>query len=126
SFEGHFSRDLSRLMGRKTRAWVSLDGNFWGGESLLYSGYRIPRRSRPVRGSVAPSLCRTPHTSPSKLGTAPAVTAVSAALTRTCKWHGSTRGSGSGGDRARFDFKHPGLWPMSSRAQNRSRPFCDP
>jgi hypothetical protein len=26
-----------------------------------------------------------------------AVTAVSAALTRTCKWHGSTRGLGSGG-----------------------------
>src|SRR6516165_4838742 len=69
-----------------------------GGESLRYSGYRTPRRSRLVRGSVAPSLCHTPNTSPSKLGTAEAVTAVSAALTKTCRWHGSTRGLGSGGN----------------------------
>jgi len=71
-----------------------------GAESLRYSGYRTPRRSRPVRGSVARSLCRTPNTSPSKLGTAEAVTAVSAGLTRTCKWHGSTRGLGNDGRNA--------------------------
>src|SRR5215831_12817011 len=68
-----------------------------GEESLRYSGYRTPRRSRQVRESGARSRCHTPNTSPSKLATAAAATAVSAALTRTCKWHGSTRGLENGG-----------------------------
>jgi len=43
SFEGHFSGDLSNLMGRKTRAWVSLDGNFWWGGIASVFGIPNPK-----------------------------------------------------------------------------------
>ena len=43
SFEGHFSRDLGKLMGRKTRAWLSLDGNFWWGGIASVFGIPNPK-----------------------------------------------------------------------------------
>jgi len=43
SFEGHFSRDLSKLMGHKIRAWMSLDGNFWWGGIASVFGIPNPK-----------------------------------------------------------------------------------
>lgn len=41
SFEGHLSYDFSGLHGfRKTRAWASIDGNFWWGGVTALSGIR--------------------------------------------------------------------------------------
>ena len=91
-----------------------------GAGSRQCSGYRTLRRSRPVRGSAVPSLCRTPSTSPSRLGTAAEVTAVSVGRTRTSNWHGSTRGLGLGGRNACFRVA---IWPPMFRFGLRSARF---
>ena len=41
SFEGHLSYDFSGIRGfRKTRAWASIDGNFWWGGTTALNGIR--------------------------------------------------------------------------------------
>ena len=56
SFEGHFSYDFSKLIGRKMRGWVSLDGNFWWGGIASLSGIPNPntkQTSSRVGGTIS-------------------------------------------------------------------------
>ena len=40
SFEGHLSRDLRKLYGKRLGAWASIDGNFWWGGITSLNGIR--------------------------------------------------------------------------------------
>lgn len=46
SFEGHFSYDFSKMMGRQLRGWVSLDGNFWWGGIASVFGVPNPKTTQ--------------------------------------------------------------------------------
>jgi len=65
SFEGHLSYDFSGLRGfRKTRAWASLDGNFWwGGITALNSIRNLDTKQVSSRIGVTVSLPYSRHQS---------------------------------------------------------------
>ena len=65
SLEGHLSYDFSGLHGfRKTRAWASLDGNFWWGGITALNGIRnLTTRQTSSRIGVTVSLPYSKHQS---------------------------------------------------------------
>jgi hypothetical protein len=65
SLEGHLSYDFSGLHGfRKTRAWASLDGNFWWGGITALNGIRnLDTKQTSSRIGVTVSLPYTRHQS---------------------------------------------------------------